>query len=107
MNWVCYLETGESQEQAGAHSDLIDEVPVTGLNALPHIAHDMHTQDLYCSQLDISWQLMEVRQVLYRLLLLARHPLHMHTQFSHGMVWCVSPDIPPVMSSNSDLVTAQ
>ena len=87
MYWDCHLETGESQEQAGAHSDLVDKVSVTGLNALPHVAHDVHTQDLYCSQLDISWQLMKVRQVLYWLLLLAWHALHMHTHIRHGTLY--------------------
>ncbi len=46
------------------------------LNTLPHIAHDMHAQYLHCSQLDITRQLLEVGQVLYRLQLLAWHPLH-------------------------------
>ncbi len=75
-----YLETRKAQEQTGTQTDFIHKIPVTCFNALPHIAHDMHAQDLHRSQLDIAWQLLEICKVLYRLQLLAWRPLQTHTR---------------------------
>ena len=73
-----HLETGEAQEEAGTHPNLIHKVPVASFNSLAYIAHDMHAQDLHCPQLNISWKLLEVGKVLNRLQLLAWGPLYMH-----------------------------
>lgn len=65
-----HLEAGKAQEEAGADSDLIYKVTVASFNALAHIAHDMHAQDLHRPQLHIARQLLEVSQILHMLQLL-------------------------------------
>lgn len=41
-----HLEGGESEEEHSADADLVDKVAVPGLDALPHVVHDVHLQVL-------------------------------------------------------------
>ena len=65
---------------------------MASFNALAHIAHDMHAQDLHRPQLHIARQVVKVRQILHMLRLLLRSPpLQQHTYtYTFDAVFSVS-----------------